>query len=778
MPGRAAATPWSTIAIVLTLALGTGLNSAVFAVTYGVLFRPLPYHDPARLARIGHNAPLKDLPAWRERLSTAQDVAGVARGDHTLRGLGEPRIVHAAFVTDNFFDVLRALPAAGRLPGNDTGDTGVVLSDRLVRAADREASSVVGSTVTIVDRTFTVLGVMPRGVGVPAESTDIWLPASAASAIALLRNDDRRYGLIARLKPGATRTQLAEEATRVRRELNTAAGQKDGSTPLAAVPIDDETQRAIRPVLWAFTGGALLVLFIACANVASLLVSRTMARERDMAIRLALGASWARILRSLFVEGLLFATAGSALGVGLAFTGLRLANLYGVAVVPRLHAVRIDAPVLLMAMAVACVVAVVCTIGPGLHVARRGISPIVRQTGPPGLNLGRRLTILLAGAQIALSIVVLVAATLFGRSILRLLHVDAGIDPSHVVTMKLMLGEKSLLEPGARQPFVHDLLDRIRAIPGVERAGLASSLPPATSQVEMSIRIVDGPRDETLMMHLVAASPGYVEAIGARLVAGRLFRPGDADSTQPLVVLSRNVARHMFANRDPIGQTLIVNVPGGGGKKPRVIGVVDEVRYSGLIEATGGALYVPWEKLPMGIVHLAVRGRGDSIALGSMIRTVVHEMDPGQPVADIRSLEDVVSSSVADRRLHAFLAASFASLALGIALLGVVATLGRAVSERRHEFAVRAALGSTPRQTVGLVMGHAAKLTLAGVAAGTVLGLLTARWLASYLFGVSPSDPATYSAVAIATTASALLACLVPAFRASRADPATLLRAE
>jgi putative ABC transport system permease protein len=749
----------------------------VLAVTYGILFRPLPYHDASRIVRLDHRVPFGEVAEWQARLRTVEDIAVYASADHALRGLGEPRIVRVDFVNDRFFDVLQAATVAGRPMGRDTGISGLVVSDRLIRAARLDRTAVVGTTVTIVGRAFTVLGVMPATVDLPSASTDVWLPGATAQAIPLVRADDRSYGLLARVKPGITLQQVSDDATRVRRELSKAAPQERENLQVLATPLDDELRRTTRPVVMAFAFGALLVLTIACANVASLLLTRTAARERELAIRLALGSGHMRIVKSLFADGLMLALAGSALGLVLAFAGLQVLRMTAGSVVPRLDAVRIDFPVLLMTLLIACVVALACTIGPGLQAMRRGLSPILRQTGAEGLHAGSRLAVVLASGQIALSIVVLLVAVLLGRSIFRLLSVDSGVNADRVLTMKLMLSEASLLKPGERQAFVQQLLDRLHGLPGVQRAGFGSNLPPDTSQVEISIRLVDT-TSRQMMMNFVSVTPEYADALGMRVLKGRFLRPDDAASAPPGVVVSPSVARHLFLDRDPIGQEIPARLPGDGGRRARVVGVIDEVRYSGLIDKAAGAIYVPWERLPLGVVYLVVRTTGDPAALAPAIRSTILALDPAQPIANIRTLDTVITSSIADRRLHAFLASSFAGLAFGVALLGLVATLGRTVVQRRHELAVRAALGATPIQALGLIMRHAAALVCSGVTIGILLGLLATRAVQSYLFGVTPTDFTAYTLVSTATIGAALLACLIPAYRASLVDPATLLRSE
>jgi len=771
-------TPWFASGVILIIALGTGLNSAVLATTYGILVRPLPYVSPSRLAILQHRVPLLQVDQWRQGLRTVEDAAGFATAEHTIRGFGEPRIVRAAFVSQSFFAVLRAQGVAGRTFGEHGDATGVVVSQRLVDAVSRDPSHVLGSAVNIAEHAFDVIGVLPRDVAVPSEAVDVWLPAEMAAAISFMRGDVRRYEMLIRLKAGVTLDQARDDARRVAGQLagNVTSGQEP---PLPIVSLEARLSDDARPVLLALTAGAILVLLVTCANVASLLLSRAVSRERETAMRLALGANPFNLLRTLFVEGLLFATIGSAAGIGLAVGGVQLLRTHASTLVPRLDAVRIDATVLALSLTIAVVVALLCTIGPGLHALKRGLGPVIRESGPLNSRFGRNLTGVLVVAQIALSTVVLIAGGLLGRTVSRLLEVDAGVTPAHALTMKLVLGERTMLRAGEKRAFVQQLLDEVGALPGVQSVGLGSNLPPRTSQVEMRIRVVeDHGRDETRTMGLVTVRGGYFDALGTHVVAGRMLEVGDFSGLTSAVVISRSTAEHLFRGRDAVGQPMPSNLPGDQGKRARVVGVVEDIRYKGLAAPSSGAVYVPWDQLPLGSLYLVVRTTGPPLALAPSVRAIVRRLDPGQPIGDVQSMEEVMWSSIADRRLHAMLAASFSLLAFAVAVLGLVAAMSRAVTNRRRELAVRAALGATAIDTIRLVMSDATRLALVGLTIGVPLALLAGKGLAARLFGVSPYDPITYTVVPIAAGVIALLACLGPATRALSVDPSTLLRSE
>jgi predicted permease len=378
-------------------------------------------------------------------------------------------------------------------------------------------------------------------------------------------------------------------------------------------------------------------------------------------------------------------------------------------------------------------------------------------------------------AQISLSTILLVSGALLVRSVMHLLAVDLGVQPGSAVTMRVMLADTMQLVQD-RRAFVQALLERIRALPGVEQAGIGVGLPPNHADVLMRIRVVDGPRDETVRMHLIPATPGYLEALGARVVSGRLLQSQDLSREQPVVVISRSVARGLFADREAVDRDLPATIPGSGNVRPRVVGVVEDVHYDGLDAAAGGAVYLPWDRLPLAVVSLVVRTTGSPLQSMAGIHGVLQRLDPGVPIEDVLTLDSLSARSIADRRLQLSIALGFAMLTLTIAMLGLVAVMMRSIVERRHELAIRAAIGSTPQQTRRSVLRHAGVLTCAGLACGLAGAAAAARALQHSLYGVQPYDPLTFGSIAAGILTVSLLACLLPAIRASRIDPAEVLR--
>ncbi len=776
----------TAIASVLVLALGTGLNTTILALAYGVLVRPLPYAEPSRLALIpvgnpGDDAgiPLSTFEDWDARMRTVESLAAYATTEYTLRGAGEPRIVHVGLGTDRLFEVLRA-PLHGRAFG--PGQPGAVLSERLVRTLPIDRDALIGRVITLSDSALPVLGIAPDSVAFPSDRVDLWIPAREAPGIALWRgeSDARRFRLIARLPEASGVEQAGADARRVLSEVR--ADRPDvfsDAHAASAIGLQEQLTAPVRPVLILFGLGAALVLLVACANAGSLLLARAMAREREVAVRVALGASRARMARAVLAEALLIALGATALGAALAFAAVRAVGQLAAGTLPRLHEVAVDGPVLAASLAIAGLVALVCGAAPALHALRTDVAPAFRQTGASRSRRGGRVAGVLVAAQIAASVVLLTGAGLLSRTVLGLLHVDAGIESRNALATTLLLKDTVDFDAGARKPFVEDLLRELRALPGVSHAGIASSFPPDTSIVQVEFRMTsdEGERHTGLLV-LSAATPGYFGALGIPLVRGRLFDESDGGSAEPVAVLSETAARRFFDGEDSVGRLLPSSLPGNRTAPPRVVGIVGDVRYLGLEAPAGGTIYVPWDDLPIAIANLAVRVSGDAPSLVPAIRTVIHRVDPRQPVGEIRLVEDILAGTIADRRLRALLISGFGAVALLLAVSGLAAGLVRAVGERRREIAIRTALGSSPRQTTGLVVSNALLLLLPGIAAGLVLTFAAAGGIASLIYGLSPRDPLTYTAATLLVLAAGLAASWLPARRAAAISPAELLRAE
>ena len=787
--------PGVTALAVGMLALGLGLNAAVLAVAYGVLWRPLPYPAVNRLVTVaqvhpengpGAGVALGRIDEWNRRLRTVR-VAGYNARERVVRGAGATRVREVATVSGGFFEVIGVPTVEGAVPHLAVGDGRAVVSAALARAVEDETGRpAVGQAVTIGDGRYDVAAVMPAGFAFPSAEVDAWVADRPD-----FRGD---RGTVGRLRDGVSLAQVRDDATRVVREDLAARSVPGVERWSAAVtPVEETLLGGVRPVLRVSVAAALLVLVVACANAATLLVGRSVARRREFAVRIALGSGLARLVRAALVEGLAMAAGGLVLGLAAAWAGLRLLAAAAGGVMPRVGAVALDPPVVLAGLVLTLLVGVACggasvagAVTPRRAGAVRGDAAALRGgAAAAGSRAAGRLRAGLVAGQIALSIVLLGGAGLLVRTVDRLLAEGAGFDPRQALTARLMLADTSFIEDGAQAQtaFVDSLLERVRGLPGVRAAGVGSVLPPDDDPVSVEFVYEDdrgAASRREIVLSFGAVTRDYFAALGARLRNGRRFDAGHDLAEVSPVMLSETAARFIHPNRDPIGRPMWygdIDALDIARESP-VIAVVDDMKYAGLAAPRGGSIYVPWARVPTGVSHLVVRTTGDPMALAPAVRDLIRTLNPSLPAPDVRSLEDHVAGSIAERRLRALPAAGFAALALAVAMVGLFGALARAVAERRQELAVRAAVGASPGRLVRLVLRSAVAVTGAGLAAGLPAAAATGRGLSSLLYGVGPYDPATFAAVAAVVVLTALGASAIPARRAARLDPMVALRAD
>jgi putative ABC transport system permease protein len=639
----------TTLAAVVTLALGTGANTAVLAVAYGVLLRPLPFHQPDRLVRVDIGIRLQDVPEWQQRSRAFTSMAAYTVDQVTVRGGGEAQSVRAALVAGPLFEVLGTGPEFGRPPDDKTD--AAVLSDRYVRRFGSASADLVGRSLVVGGRSYQVAAVVPPALAFPDEDVLLWLPARSVEGVALFgRGDTRAYSLVARLRTGITLPAARQDAERVLAEVDPvhARGLTGLVEPLSTAMVGDA-----QPVLVLFVAAAALLLLVACANVATLLLGRSMARTRELAVRLAIGASPARLLRTALAESFVIAIAGSALGALTAKAGVAAFVSVAGTNLPRTAAIAIDLPVLAAVAGIALVVTVLCGTAPALAAARTHFAPAFRQASDVG-SRGRRLQAILVGAQVTAAVVLLVGAGLFGRTVAGLLGRGAGIQSDRALAVSMMLTESARVDASSRQVLVDDVLRRVRALPGVVAAGFGAGLPPRHA-LTMSIRMVnDTGRDDTYLVNLIPVTPGYFQALGIRLLRGRSFEEADDQGSDPVAVISERAARELTFAGDPLGSVLPFALPTSTGRrvKARVIGIASDVRYSGLDASAAGNVYVRWRQLPVGTPYLAVRVAGDPTAMIPVVTRAVHQVDPTVPLLDARTLDAEMNLAIAGRELR------------------------------------------------------------------------------------------------------------------------------
>jgi predicted permease len=774
-------------AAVLTLAIGTGLATGVLAVAYGVLLRPLPYPDPERLVSITvHQAGdegrasgirLKELEDWRSRFRAFERVGAHSTGEFTVRGAGEARSVRTAMITDGFFETFGLEAADGSAASVARGAATAAISRRLAGQLGmvgpwRERGLTIGTGG------FRVGAIMPDAFAEPSGNVDLWLRADEVPEVRLLGfEDQRRFQLAGRLAPGITIEQAREDARRVAREIG--AGQPPGRQRDATVrPLRERSRQDARATVIPFLIGAGLVLLVACANVSGLLVGRAAGREREFAVRRALGGSAGQILRASLAESFTIALAGWALGLWGAHLVVRVFETRAAESLPNLEAVRIDAPVVFLSLGVVVLVALLSGGGPALRAARTDPNAALK-SGSERIGRGAsaaRGTLVVA--QIALTVVLLVSAGLLLRTVQRIISQARGFTAENSLAMRLRLTQNPRFEVHDRSPFIDRLLTGVRSLPGVAAAGVGSDLPPNGTQLEYTIRVVSDNREETFALNPAAVTPGYLEALGVTLVSGRLFDERDRVASTPPIVISEAAARLFYQGRDPVGREWPAALPGSAGKRgrPLVIGVVRDIKHKGLDEAAPAVLYVPWEILAPSNAHLVVRTQGAPESVGPALRRLVHELDPALPIFPPETLDEVVARSMADRRLRLQLAGAFAGLALMLAGIALWGAMAQTVLDRRRELAVRLALGSTSAGAVRVVLRRGLALIALGVAIGAAAGAVSARMLQHLLHGVTPLDPISFAAGILLAAVISAAACYLPARRAAAISPAELLK--
>src|SRR4029079_3437879 len=529
---------------------------------------------------------------WRDGLSSLESVSAYSTDHLTLHGAGDPRVATVALVDDQFFRTL-ALPLSLE-PARAT------ISEQLLQQSGRTAADLVGAPVPLGESSRTIAEVMPSAFAFPSEQIDVWMPARAAPGIVFDRStDSRRFRLLGRLRSGASGAQVREEAARVRAQLDPDTRPRENA-PVTVGTLEERVVGPIRPVLMAFTIAAAIVLLIACANVATILVGRTLGRQRELAVRRALGASPRQLVVSILSEAIAITVAGTLVGVGVALAAVRLMARWATGVIPRLGDIRIDWTVLVFAIVVTAVASLLSAL-PAFCAVRRA-TPALRATGAGTSRLDRRTRAALIVIQIAAAVVLLAGGVLLTRTIVRLLRVDLGVASQGAIVTTLMLTDTTSFSASERGPVLQQILARLRALPGVTAAGAGSTMPPQNASIEMRVTLVGNGVRQSHSLSYAAATPGYLPAIGARLLAGRDFADGDEGRERPVAILSQSAARALMPNVDPVGRELPMGLVGKLRTRPRatVIGIVSDVRYRGLDTTPGPAIYVLWSELPAG----------------------------------------------------------------------------------------------------------------------------------------------------------------------------------
>ncbi|MGE0455916.1 MAG: ABC transporter permease [Vicinamibacteria bacterium] len=775
---------------ILTLALGIGANTAVFSVVDGVLLRPLPVQSPERLVIVWeHNLPRSrthnvvnpaNFLAWKERARSFESFTAFTQWGMNLAGEGEPERIQAGIVMSDFFATLGVSPSLGRGFTDGDGVPGaadvVVIADGLWKRRFGADPSVIGKTLQLNGRTQTVVGVMSASFSIPP-GVELWVPQTVSEN---LRNARGRYMMsIARMAPGVSLGEARAEMLSIAAQLEKEFPERDAGWSVTVAPLHEDLVREARPATLLLFGAVALVLLIACGNLANLLLARALSREREVAVRRALGASQGRLLVQFLTEGLLLAAAGGALGVALA--GPLLQALMGVvpAQVQALFDVTLNQKVLAFTALLSLASALIFGLAPAWSLARGSLAASLREgsAGSGASRQSRRLSRLLVGAEIAVSVVLLVGAGLLLRSFERLQGVDPGFD-ARALTFEVSLSGPAYAQGAAQSRFFAEAVSRLAAIPGVEAAG-AISWRPIGNGSATSFTLGDRPQPaagQEPVADVRMVTPGTFRALGMPLLRGRDFEPRDTPEQPTVVVVNEATVREFWPGQDPIGKR--ISMDWGRELDAEVVGVVGDVRLSGLDTEPRPTLYWAQTQLPNNFMSFVLRGSGSGQALLPSARAQLASLDASIPLARVGTLDEAVQDSLRQPRFTLALLAAFAGAAALLAAIGLFGVLSFAVGQRVPEIGVRLALGARPADVLRLVLRDGVRLAIAGTAAGLLGALALARVLAGLLFEVSPYDPAAFAGVLALVATVSLCAALLPALRASRVDPVQALRAE
>ena len=791
-----AKSPGFALAAILTLALGIGANTAVFSLVRGVLLRALPFPRAERLVAV-HEANLskssEPIPAsppnfldWEAQNAVFSALGAYTAVDVALAEIGEPEQLHATAVTPGFFSALGVAPLHGRtftaaetVPGRESV---AVLSHALWTRRFGGDPGRIGRTVRLNGATYTAVGVMPPGFRFPESDADLWIPLAFGPEIGTQRGA-HYLEVVGRLKDGATLSQARTEIEGIAARLRAQYHATNEGYGASVIPLRDDLVGPIRPTLALLLGAVGFVTLLACANVANLLLIRASRRGAEMAIRTALGAGRARLVRQLLTESLVLAAAGTAAGLVVAAAAVDAIVRYAPADVPRLGEVRIDAGVLAFTAAWTLVCAFLFGLAPALGAVRTQPMDTLRGAGADRVS-GRgasRLRRLLVVGQIGITLLLLTGAGLLARSLARLSGVDPGFRAESALTFALSLPEARYPDEARVGAFTEALLARIRALPGVRETGAIFGLPLTGMSFSSSFRVAGRPADPANepSAQLRVASRDYFRAAGIPLHAGRLFEPSDTRGSPLVILVSRAAARKFWPAGDALGQRVRFGArPGVTRLEGEIVGVVGDVRDGGLALGPTPEFYGCLEQAPVGYFNVVVRTAAPPALFASLVRREVRALDPELPVTGLGTLEDVVRRSVAGRRFPMLLLLAFASLALLLSSVGIYGVTAYAVSQRTREIGIRLALGADGRRIRRLVLREGLRLALGGLAAGLAAALALTRLLAGLLFEVRPADPPTYLGTALLLLGVALAACWIPARRASRLDPSNALRSE
>ncbi|HEV2802101.1 MAG TPA: ABC transporter permease [Pyrinomonadaceae bacterium] len=793
--------PGFTLVTVLALALGIGANTAIFSVVNTVLLNPLPYPNGERLVFMGEwsqqvpemSVSYPNFSDWRDQQQTMEGIAAFRSSNYVLTGVGEPERLDGRQVSANFFNVLGVTPALGRnfTPEEDKpgGNPVALISHGFWQRRLGGDPSVINKPLTLNNESFTVIGVLPQTFEWQSP-VDVFIPVGLRAAdpnIASRGNHPGMY-VIGLLKPNVTVEQARTDIKTIAERL--AQQYPDTNSGQSAVldSLQDRTVEDIRPALLILLAAVGFVLLIACANVANLLLARAASRSKEIAIRTALGAGRMRIIRQLLTESLLLSLMGGAVGLLFSLWGIDALLAALPEDVPRLLVSRIglNTSVLGFTLAVSILTGLLFGLAPALQASKSNLNESLKDGGRTSAGASRqRMRNLLVVAEVALSLLLLVSAGLLIKSFSQLQKIELGFDPSNVLTLRVPLPEARYKEYGQVDNFWNELLRRVRALPGVESAGLTRGLP-MNGGIESGVMLEGqegtSQRDMTVAVNLFA-EPGYFKTMNMQLLQGRFLSEQDTKDAPMVVMVDDMFVTRFFPNGDAIGKRLRI----GGDRAPlrQIVGVFKHIKHYGPDEEGRVEVFTPYKQVPPEFfamsnrnLWLAVKTKGDPTSLAPAIRNEVQQIDKDQPISNVGTMEQIVASTVAPQKFATWLLAVFAGAAMLLAAIGIYGVMAYSVTQRTHEIGIRMALGAGRRDVLRMVVSQGMKLAFIGVALGLVGAIGLTRLMSSLLYGVSATDPLTYGGVSVLLASVALLACLLPARKATKVDPMIALRYE
>ncbi len=800
--------PLLSLAAIGSLALGIGANTAIFTVLNGSVLRPLAYHDPANLMVVwemrADNPKRAVAPAnfldWRRDTTAFSGLAAFDDFTATLTGVGEAQRIHAVSASANFFEVLGVQAQIGRVMTPDDDRAGApkvaVLTDGLWHQLFGGSADALGKTMILNGMPHTIVGVLPRSFDMQmVAGGEVWMTGDRgiprsfpfAGDLTAVR-DSHIIAVVGRLAEGATREQAQAQLTSVMRSLSEKYPSTNAGLGASVVPLHEEIVGDVRPLIVLLQIAVAVLLLIACANVAHLLLGQAATRHTEISMRYALGADRSRIMRQLLIETLVIAVPGGIAGLAVAIAGVRALQMVAPQNVPRLADISIDPIVLSFTLAMTLLTAIVFGLGPAMQTARRSVSDLAgigqRVAGSRRVRRGHQALVV---GELALAQALLVGAGLLLVSFVHATRIDLGFAQQDRVLAEVNLGpsyiqpigQDGLIDPSKKIRFIESVLDRVRSGHGV-RAVAASSTAPLTGAPNRGMRIEGDPvlpPDQQPNADFQLITPDYFRALGITLVAGRTFGAGDRADTPPVLVVNQALVDKYFAGRDPIGRVILF----GGNKRHEIVGVVADARYRTVEQPADPTFYLPLqqnnERWPFLAFTVWTDGNTASTSsVTALLRSAVREADPQQPISRLRTIEEILSGSMAERRFNTWIVGLFAATALLLAAVGTYGVMAFAVTSRTRELGVRAALGASPSDLIALVMRQGMLLTAIASAIGLAAAVALTRFMAAMLFNVAPRDPITFAAVAALLGSVAIVATLFPALRAMRINPVEVLR--